>query len=277
MRHVLAVVSDIHAGSTVGLCCPEPVELDDGGTYLPSRAQQWLHNRWVTFWQRVAAAKKGADSLTILCNGDLVDGDHHGTFQIISRDPAVQMWIAKQLFAPVLALDPTQVVVVRGTEAHVGKNAGAEEHFARWLHKEGVKVPKDPATKMLSWWAFRGKIGALVVSAAHHGRMGQRPWTKGGISHNLAAQIVMEHANRGDPIPDLAVRSHMHQYFDTGQAVRTRLIQTPAWQLHTSFAHKVVPESLADIGGVIITVEDGRPTVDPVLFVPERPALTRLA
>ena len=276
MRHVLAVVSDVHAGSTTAVCCAEPVELDDGGQYLPSAAQGWLHDNWLAFWARVAAVR-GSDPLTVLCNGDLVDGDHHGTFQIVSRDPAVQLWILRKLFAPVLALTPSQVVVVRGTETHVGKSGGSEEAFARWLHKEGVKVPKDPATKMFSWWSFQGKIGRTHINAAHHGRVGQRPWTKGSVTGALAAQVVLEHANRGDPIPDLAFRSHFHTYVDTGAAVRTRLIQTPAWQLHTGYAHRVVPEVLSDVGGVIVVIEDGAVSVEPVLFAPARPALVKLA
>ena len=42
MRELWAVVSDLHCGSTLGLCPPEGVQLDDGGQYLPSAAQKAL-------------------------------------------------------------------------------------------------------------------------------------------------------------------------------------------------------------------------------------------
>ena len=61
----------------------------------------------------------------------MVEGDHHNTPQIVSRDPGVQMDILQQLCAPILALSPDAAIVVRGTEAHVGKNANKEEAFAR--------------------------------------------------------------------------------------------------------------------------------------------------
>ncbi len=276
MRHTLAVVSDLHCGSTVGLCCPEPVELDDGGTYLPSPAQAWIWAQWTAFWKRVAQAKKKADWFGVLCNGDLVDGDHHGTPQIITRDPNVQLWVLKKCFQVALDVEPDTVIVVRGTEAHVGKGASTEEAFARWVHKEGVKVPKDAGSKMYSWWHFRGEMGGARVDAAHHGRVGFRPWTIGGAVNNLAAQIVLEYANRGETPPEIAVRSHYHTYFDTGLACRTRVVQTPAYQLHTAFAHKVVPEKLADIGGVLVHIEDGQVQVEPVLFRPARSPLVRL-
>lgn len=278
MRHVLAVVSDIHCGSAVGLCCPEPVELDDGGTFQPSKAQGWLWSNWADFWGRVAVARKKADWLGVLVNGDAVEGDHHGSLQVVSRDPAVQMWILKKCFAPVLALKPDRAIVVRGTETHVGKSAGSEEHFARWLKGEGITVPKDPSNGMYSWWSFDGEIAGHHISAAHHGRIGGRPWTKGGVVTNLAAQIVMERANRGDPIPALAFRGHFHTHYDTHDAFRTRLIQLPAWQLHTAFAHRVVPEVLADIGGLIVTFETGQaPVVTTVLYPPKRSPIVRLA
>lgn len=276
-KSVLAVVSDIHAGSAVALCCPEPVELDDGGTFTPSAPQRWLHANWLDFWQKVGTAKKDADYFGVMVTGDAVEGDHHGSLQVVSRDPAVQMWILKKCFEPVLALAPDQAVVIRGTETHVGKSGSAEEHFARWLAKEGVGVPRDPSNKMYSWWNYDGMLAGHHISAAHHGRVGQRPWTRSGVVGNLAAQIVMERANRGDPIPDLAFRGHLHTYHDTHDAFRTRLIQMPAWQLHTAFAHKVVPECLADIGGIIVTLEPGKkPEVEAVLYRPQRPKPVRM-
>lgn len=277
-RYVLAVVSDLHVGSTVGLCQSEPVELDDGGTYTPSRLQQWLHANWQDFWKRVEKAKRRADGFGVLCNGDLVDGDHHGTPQIVTRDLNVQLYVLKKLFEPVLALSPTTCVVVRGTEAHVGKGAAMEESFARWVRARGVTVPGDRATGMVSHWHFRGTIGGHVVDAAHHGRMGARPWTRAGVAGNLAAQIVMEAATRGDPIPEVAFRSHYHTHIDTHHMFPTRLLQTPGWQFHTAYAHRVVPEVLSDIGGLLVSFEPNKPPeVEAALYKPVKEPLVRIA
>jgi hypothetical protein len=253
------------------------VDLDDGGSYTPSKLQRWLHENWLEFWRRVGKARKGG-GLVVLCNGDLIDGDHHQTPQIITRDPNVQLYVLKKVFAPVLALKPDVAVVVRGTEAHVGKGASMEESFARWLSKEGVSVPKDGDSGMYSHWHFRGEILGSMIDAAHHGRMGQRSWTKSGVVGNLAAQIVMEAANLRHAPPALAFRSHYHTHYDTYNAFVTRLIQTPGWQFHTAYAHKVVPEVLSDIGGIIVTFEEGRaPVVESVLFQPIRLPPVRLA
>ena len=34
MKHIVVCFGDLHCGSTVGLCPPEGVELDDGGLYM---------------------------------------------------------------------------------------------------------------------------------------------------------------------------------------------------------------------------------------------------
>jgi hypothetical protein len=47
---ILAVVSDLHLNSTVALCPPEGVTLDDGGTSEPSRLQRWLWDCWEDDW-----------------------------------------------------------------------------------------------------------------------------------------------------------------------------------------------------------------------------------
>jgi hypothetical protein len=212
-----------------------------------------------------------------MVTGDAVEGDHHHSLQCISKDISVQLWILKKCFAPVLALKPDKAVIIRGTEAHVGRNGGSEEAFARWLKDQGVAVPKNE-DGMYSWWNFTGDIADRHISAAHHGRMGTRPHTKSGVVGNLAAQILFERANRGDRIPDLAFRGHLHTHYDTHDAYRTRLIQMPAWQVHTAFAHRVVPEVLSDIGGVIVTIEPGCPLqVENVIQIPQRPKPVRLA
>ena len=268
---VIAVVSDIHAGSTVALA-PERIALDDGGVYEASKAQRWLWQCWGQFWERAARAAKDAKAdLYAVFNGDVTEGDHHGTTQILSGNPTAQAAVVDACMKPVLALKPTRLFFVRGTEAHVGKSAAFEERIARGLAKDKWPVVGDPDTGTASWWHLRMEVHGRRLSFAHHGRMGQRPWTRGNIVLNLAAEIFYEHAARGDRPPDVAVRSHLHRYFDTGRAHPVRVIQTPAWQLHTAFVHRIAPDSLADIGGLLITVEPDRaPAVTEVLFRPSQ-------
>ena len=82
----------------------------------------------------------------------------------------------------------------------------------------------------------------------------------------------MEHALRRERHPDLAIRSHRHQYGDSFAAFPTRVIQTPAFQLKTAFGHKVAANNIADIGGILLLLHpDGQHEVTPVLFQPSLP------
>lgn len=266
------MTSDLHCGSTVGLCPPEGARLDDDGAYKPSHAQRWMWTCWEDFWQLVGQIRKQAKAkLFTVYNGDLTEGDHHHTSQIISRNPEPQAYVAARVFGVPKSQRPDRVFVVRGTETHVGPAGASEEAFARI-----IKAERNPETKTWSWWHLRLEIHGRLFDFQHHGRMGQRPWTRQNIVSLLAAQIFYEYAARGLRHPDVAFRSHFHTHQDSGSAHPVRVIQTPAWQLKTAHAHKVVAENLADIGGIIVTIlPDGSYDVLTKLFRVEPPQIWR--
>lgn len=268
MDRRLAVVSDIHAGSSVAVCAG-PVQLDDGQTVHPSEVQGWLADLWAEYWQWVGENR--GDWLGVLVVGDLFDGDHHGTHQLMGRHPGIQGAVARRLFEPVFDLKPDAVFFVRGTESHVGQSGASEEGFAKQCAEAGLPVVPDPSTGTFSWWHFRGRFGGTLVDAAHHGRIGGREWTKHNAALNQAADIVLSHAQSGDPIPDLAFRGHLHTFSDSGHNYRTRVIQLPAWQLKTGYGHKVAVDKVSDIGGLLVTLpETGLATVEPKITRPTR-------
>lgn len=265
---MVAVTSDQHAGSTVALC-PPTVDLDDGGRYEASKAQQWVWQCWEDFWKTVEWERKKHDaSLYTVFNGDLTEGNHHGTTQILSGNPTAQAAVVNKCMGPVLDLRPDAMFFVRGTEAHVGKSAAYEERIALGLRKDGHPVVGDTSTGTASHWHLKMEVLGVRFDFAHHGRFGQRPWTRGNVVLNQAAEIFYDHAAEGRPHPHLAIRSHQHRFFDTHNAHPTRVVQTPAWQLATAFIHRINPGAVAHIGGIIVVIDEGHYEVRPVLFTP---------
>jgi hypothetical protein len=252
----------------LGLCPPEGVRLDDDGAYNPSKAQRWLWANWLDYWAAVKATRDAHKAeLRCIYNGDLSEGDHHGTSQIISRNPEPAAYVSERVFSVPGDLKPDRSFVIRGTEAHVGPSGATEEAWARRM-----KAEKNPETKTWSWWHLRFQVHGVRFDFQHHGRTGGRPWTRAGVVGALAAEIFYEHARCEIPYPHVAIRSHRHTYADSHDAHPTRVIQTPAWQLKTAHAHKVVPESIADVGGIIVTVQpDGQYEVRTKLYRPELP------
>ena len=80
-----------------------------------------------------------------------------------------------------------------------------------------------------------------------------------------------------DNPPDVAIRSHFHQFADSGKIhkVKTRAVALPAWQLATEYVHRVA-ESLADIGLVYFEIDDDDYSMESILFTPDRPTIVEV-
>lgn len=269
---LLAVVSDVHAGSTSALC-PDVVPLDDGNEYHASPAQRWLMQCWREYWQTIAAKRKelGAE-LYIVFNGDLVEGDHHHTSKIISRNLVAQRTALAEVMKVPLALKPDHIVIVRGTEAHVGESGSSEEAAADGYKRDKRPVVCDPDTGAASWWHWRPELQGVRLDFTHHGKMGRLPRTRGSNLVLYAWNILDEHADDGHPFPHLAFRGHNHKRGDTGNSCPVRVVATGAWQLGTSgHVKKVAADSLSDIGGAYVVIDNGEYDVKEVRFKADRP------
>ena len=277
MATIIAVTSDTHCRSTVGLMSPKGVALDDGGRVAPSKGQRWLWDCWLSFWDMVDRLKVKHDAGVIwVSNGDLVDGDHHNTYQIVSRNSIQEREIVRDVLDVPLGLAPNRIFIVRGTESHVGQGGSSEESIARAL-SDDWPVERCPETGNASWWKLMMDVDGVFLDFTHHGRTGMRPWTHANATILLAAQITMERVKRGERIPDLAIRSHFHRISDSYDAHPCRVIQTPAFQLATAFVNKVVPETMADIGGIAIVIDDGKYEVHKDVHEPDRGPILKVA
>lgn len=268
---LVAVVSDVHAGGTTALC-PDVVPLDDGGEYHASTAQRWLFQCWRDYWQRVAAQRDKEDAeLYVVFNGDCVEGDHHNTPQIMSRNPNAQadVWIACAKIP--LALQPDRIVVVRGTAAHVGQSGSSEERIADGMRRDKRPIVSDPNTGTASWWHWRPELQGVRLSITHHGIMGRKEHTRVSQMVLYAHDIHLQHTKNGERPPDLAFRAHNHKMGDTFDAVKPRVIGTGAWQLGTGHVHQVAPDSLADTQGATALIRHGEYEITKHHFQVERP------
>ena len=247
---ILAVVGDTHTNSTLGLCPPNGIELDDGGTYKPSKLQRELWRAWKDYADTVAALKSehGANVCTIF-NGDISDGDHHNTSQIISRSENTMHKIAHRTLG-LLYEQSDRVYVVRGTRVHRGATGSIEETFA-----EDIGAVQNKETGAYSWGHVYLKHAGIVVEAAHHGSMGRLPWTYPNAANKLASITMVNAANARRAIPDLAFRSHNHRYADSFDIYRTRAICLPGFQGKTEYVERIDPTAIPDIGGLIVLID----------------------
>jgi hypothetical protein len=249
----IIAASDLHINSTVALCKPL-VQLDDGGSFHPSRAQRWLWGGWLEFCQH--SASQPGRRIAVL-NGDIGELDtQRRSLQLISTNKDTIIRLVIDTLEPLLSVVDA-VYVVRGTAAHSGKSAWLEEHIANDLD-HAVKAAPAKTEPPFSHWHIRATCDGVRLDIAHHAHMGGAPWTRLNGAQNLASKMIFQYARMGQPAPHVAIRSHMHQWADSYDAQATRVIMLPAWSLKTEYIYRIGEENtVSDIGGLFAVCEDG--------------------
>jgi len=252
MEHALvAVVSDLHINSTVGLLCPS-VKLDDGGTFKASKAQRWLWGNWRDYWKQVDDAKKryGYPVVAVI-NGEVADNNYHSRTQMITRNESDIISMATKTMTPCLDV-ADYVFVTRGTAAHVGESASLDEIMARELGA----VPDGDA---YSWWHLPAIWGGVKFDICHHSpsRSG-RPYTKASPAARIAFDLMFDFIDDIKNLPDVALRSHFHSFSDSGDNYPVRAFVTYGWQLKTAYVNKFGDGGrVMPVGGMLFTCEKG--------------------
>ena len=271
-KHALVFLSDIHAGSTVGMLHEDGVQTDDQNWIKPSPIQQWLNEQHAKMVEDVRELVDGYDT-HIFLNGDLTEGVHHNTHQIISPDKGVHIQACYDVLTKgILTVDFDTIHMVRGTPAHVDNAAGLEKSVAAKLNAAGYPVVKDPYSNSFMWPFVYAEFDGVLFDVRHHGRAGQREHTRKAYSALYAQDIWQSHVADGRRAPDIAIRAHLHRFIDSGPDHRgiTRAIQMPCWQLTTQWVRRIGAETLPDIGAVVALVDDGRVQIVPLLYKPEK-------
>jgi hypothetical protein len=256
----LLVISDSHCNSSVGLAKPQ-IDLDDGDKVSASTARRWLFWTFNDIMEKVKAKQRG-DLYTVF-NGDVIElAAKHDSLQVITKNQEEAIRIGIEVFEPLVAMSKG-IYVVRGTEAHAGKSAQAEESFAANF----TNTMRDEETGRASWWYLPLELDGVRMDIAHHPRAGSgRPMNSQSGIDRVASDTLFTYANDGDVPPHLVIRSHLHGYRDSRDAFRTRAIITPAMSLLTSYVYRIGINVSQPVGAVLIYVDKGRYFVEPLLY-----------
>jgi hypothetical protein len=250
----LVVISDTHIGCQMGLCPPEGVRLDEGGTYEPNKIQQAIWEHWLEFWDWVNEATRG-EPYALVLNGDAIDGVHHGSTTQWSHNLADQAEAAYEILAPRVA-GAEAYFHIRGTEAHVGPSGVEEERLAKMLG--AVPCPVTGKYARYEMWA---KVGGALAHIMHHiGTTSSAAHESSAVNRELVAEYV-EAARWGEEAPDYVIRSHRHRSISVeinGHKGLAAGIVTPGWQGKTPFVYRIAGGRLSpvQVGGIVIRQGD---------------------
>lgn len=234
------IVSDTHVGSTVGLW-PESFTAAEGHTITGNPFQRWLWDCWsdMTKW---ATKVIGKDQHDLILNGDLVEGQHHRTVQVMTADIGDQSAAVKQVLGP-LGERAASTHVILGTECHTRNDELRIGHF--------LGASKDPITGQHAWNSLDVEYHGTLCNFAHHISATARPYLEASAHSIALGAMTMSRARTGKRIPTVVVRGHRHRHgvWTDGNLLSLTL---GAWQGLTRHGYKVVPDAVPQPSVVIL-------------------------
>ena len=266
---IVWVTSDMHTNSFTGL---SPYYFEhEGGTHKANELQRWLWRNWRDMWEKRATAVKLEEKLPLIYvhNGDAHDGP--GVKQspaVITRNESDMLRLAVQVIEPALNV-ADRVYIMRGTEAHTGKQAWREESLA-----EDIGAEKSP-DGTYSWWRLFANWGGVLFDVRHHPETsGTKNWTRDAAHGRIAFEVLSDYVLNGMTPPDVALRAHTHVFGEgvshKGQYT-TRAYTTPPWQKTTSYGHRIAAGLNQDTGGIFFVIRNGKITrSDFVKYEPKK-------
>lgn len=243
---VLAVIADTHFGSNTSVS-PLKFEVHNRSTLEAqvteaNKLQRWLYGCWTDYWEFIdslVGKGKKKKRLIVAHLGDVCDGNHHGSTQIV-QEVGDQVKIALDMLAPIREKASTFVGILGTMPSHAGMDHVTETQVYRELDADFIEQ------------TITLDIDGKWIDLAHHGRAGLRPWTSSAAS--LGAEVMLDYAMQGKSLPDYVFRADRHIFDDSGMKFpNTRVIQVSSWQLKTSFGWRVSSNTTrSDIGGIAV-------------------------
>lgn len=250
MTTLLVVTSDEHVNCRSGLCVA-PVQLDEGGTFAPSKTQRAVAAAWRQFW--VAAVDAAAGNPIWWVNvGDALDLNKHDSLAPITANRARIMDLAMATYGPLIDLTERRFIV-RGTEAHNGGHCDLEDLLGRELEAEECPEDGTPA-----WWNLPLECGDVLFDIQHHPRGGGGlPWTRNNAAFRNSMEVSMTSTDRGERVFDLSIRGHVHYFADSGTARKPRTFFLDGWQSLTPYAYRRGYTKPSPVGGMWFECDNG--------------------
>lgn len=221
------VISDTHCGSDCGLL-PPMVELSEGQTlgHGKNAKQKWMWECWLDMIER-ALRSIGDTPFVLTLNGDLIEGIHHRSEEVVAAKIMEHLTIARACIGELCA-KASRIYFTRGTECHT---RDLETVIAQEF---GAGKAKD---------IQQYKIHGCLVDVKHHMPTSSRVHLEAAALSTVMANARSNMVRAGHPVANVFLRGHRHltgDYCD-GESL---IAVTGAWQYLTRYGYKVVPDAI---------------------------------
>ena len=236
---LLLQISDLHIGSTVGLW-PEGFTANEGYLIGQNKFQKWLWKCWLDMQDWVDRVTDG-DSFDLVVNGDLVEGIHHRSLQVMSPDVGDQT-AAVDSVASRLVKNAESIHIIKGTECHTRND---EVRLGRAM---GASL--DPMTGQNAWDSLDIELHGTLYNFAHHISATARTYLEAGAHSISLGNISHSRARSGKRVPLVVGRAHRHRHGVWNDGNQISAI-CGAWQGLTRHGYKVVPDAICQPSAII--------------------------
>jgi hypothetical protein len=250
LKTAIIVLPDTHCNSQLGLCSPNWLfELND--------LQKLLHQCYIKIVKKASGLKERGWTLVSALAGDNIDLMAGGrTDKLVTYNSSEALDLAKVTLKHLTRLCKYNFVF-QGTEAHDGISHCYAETLGQLLGTERTSKGR------YAWEMFEDDAFGALINIAHH--------PKGSLrfsAESTLSALVENYGKTGLKIPRLIIRGHNHRYDDTGNKYsHVRCAVSPGFQLLTPLSHRMGSGyELPDIGGLIVYINDGNITVEPMRF-----------
>jgi len=201
----------------------------------------------------------------IVINGDAIEGNHHGSIQIISPNPKHHVEIFVELITTFLhkigfsVKNGDEFDIVSGTESHTG---WMEYEIANQLSEWGARYHDELKVNVNGkylWWV-------------HQGARPGRGANEGNALRNWGRDLYFDCLKYGKQPPHMVTMSHFHkntyEAFNDSYRHTMHLQVLPSWQGKTRFGYKASPFQRNDIGMIynVITADGDIRIHEPLLW-----------
>jgi len=240
------IVSDMHVGSTMAICSPEPTMSDLGSPWTPNELQKELFRKWEECIDEIQQKPE-----LLVENGEPCDGAN-------KKNAGQQTWssnLGDQLDDAKILLDmiPHKAIsFVRGSNYHTTQEGtNFEELIAKTMPK--IKPYKSWGGTGYTDYYLLAEMNGVHFNFTHH--VGFNKWAAyrtTAIAREMAG-MVFERDKMGKA--DIIVRSHVH-YFVHVEFTHTHGFTTPAWKFPDAHLFRGgTAGTTPDIGMVEVIVE----------------------
>ena len=230
------ICSDLHVGSTCAILRPG-FKTTDGNVIGPNPVQLWMWEQFKSCCQEIKKLQGKSQSALIL-NGDLIDGNHHRTKEIVMVDEMEHARAAIFTLEPLIKLS-SKTLVVAGTECHT-------KNLER-LIGEGIGATRNPENGTHAFDMLNIEIHGCLGNIRHHMPTTSRTYLEASQLSIQLGNAQLSAVRQGDPMPKWIAGAHRHTpgYYSDGNGM---MVVTPSWQGLTRYAQKVVPDGKMVVG-----------------------------